>query len=632
MSESRPRSVRDAAVAGAWVGGGFGLVEAWRLCAQPPAPLPGRGAVVALLPALVLWLHCAAGASGLSLARLLATLFRTTPGLSAWFAIGAGFVAGGARLAALLAQSARPAAWAAGLEVLAVAGACGIAASALGPRLVLGPVGSRPLLLAFALTAAALWGGIATSLRAGRIWGPDSVPRLEAREPATGPNVLLLTVDTLRADALGCYGNGGARTPHLDGLASRAVLFESAHAASPWTLASLTALFTSRFPSERGTGRTGEEEGRVLDRFLLRRPPRSREGGSLPGVLARAGYATEAQVTNVWCEARFGLDDGFARYRRLDRPGWMAHLQSLHLARLVRRLRSDPDGDAARARPVTDAAIASIDRLRDRRFFLWVHYLDPHLPYDAPGSARPVPLSFLEDVRVGRVAPASALPRAREAYAEEVSYADREIGRLLAHLRARDLERETLVVLTSDHGEEFGEHGGFEHGHSLHDEVLRVPLLLAFPGGRHAGRRVAPTVSLLDLAPTIRAVAGLPPDPGAEGASLLPLLEEAGAPAPRTAFSESLLYGEEAKSLRTERWRLILRHGESEPLVLDYARDPAGERADRTEDPDVRGLRDRLLEWARRMRGEALKVEAHRAADPGDAETERSLRALGYLR
>ncbi|MGH7150489.1 MAG: sulfatase family protein, partial [Planctomycetota bacterium] len=270
--------------------------------------------------------------------------------------------------------------------------------------------------------------------------------------------------------------------------------------------------------------------------------------------------------------------------------------------------------------------------LRDRRFFLWVHYLDPHLPYDAPGSARSVPLSFLEDMRVGRVAPAGALPQAREAYAEEVLYADREIGRLLAHLRARDLEKETLVVLTSDHGEEFGEHGGFEHGHSLHDEVLRVPLLLAFPGSRHAGRRVGATVSLLDLAPTILAVAGLPPDPGAEGSSLLPLLEGGAEPAPRAAFSESLLYGEEAKSIRTDRWRLILRNGESEPLVLDHARDPAGERADRPEDPEVRGLRDRLVEWARRMRAEARKLEARRGAEPADAETERGLRALGYLR
>ncbi len=632
MSESLPRSVRDAAVAGAWVGGAFGLVEVWRLCTQPPAPLPGDGVLVALLPAFVLWLHSAAGATGLSLAGLLVARVPRTPGLAAWFAIGAALVAGGAHLAALLAERAPPDPWRAVVEVVAVAGACGAGASALGPRLVLGAVGSRSLLLACGLTAAALWGGIATSLRAGRIWGADSVRRVEARGPATGPNILLLTVDTLRADALGCYGNGGARTPTLDGLASRGVLFESAHAASPWTLSSLTALFTSRFPSECGTGRTGEEEGRVLDRFLLRRPRRSIGRGSLTGVLGGAGYATEAQVTNVWCEARFGLDEGFSRYRRLDRPGWMAHLRPLHLARLARWLRPERGGDLARARAVTDAAIESVDRLRDRRFFLWVHYLDPHLPYDAPGSSRAVPLSFLEDVRVGRVAPAAALPLAREAYAEEVSYADREIGRLLAHLRARDLERETLVVLTSDHGEEFGEHGGFEHGHSLHDEVLRVPLLLAFPGGRHAGRRVAATVSLLDLAPTIFALAGLPPDPGAEGSSLLPLLEGGGAPAPRMVLSESLLYGEEAKSLRTERWRLILRHGEPEPLVLDYAGNPAGERADRPEDPEVRGLRDRLVEWGRRMRAAAVKLEALRAAEPADAETERSLRALGYLR
>ncbi|HET6203996.1 MAG TPA: sulfatase-like hydrolase/transferase [Planctomycetota bacterium] len=682
MPSARTQSVRDAAVAGFWCGGIFGLVEthAWISAPLPPNVL-SRG-LASLFPCLLVGLHAAAGAAGLGLLASSARAANRAFGRATWFAIGAFLVAAGARLASILSERQSPEIVPTAIEALGIGAVFSLAAGALAGRLpadgrsrrvlawrcsvfslgllmlaasphlhslplgyvlggmsavaalVLPPprwVASNPLGFNVGSAATAflflVYIGNSRSLADARIGRASKPLPQDRRATAGGPNILLVTIDALRADALGCYGNAGARTPSIDALAARAIAFERAYAAAPWTLASLAALLYGRFPSEIGVGRTGEESGRVLESFLRGMVP-APGGPGLEGFWRMTGYARSACVTNFWCDGRFGLGVAFERYDRLDGPGLFAVLRPLRIARLARRIRPELDRSSVRADEVTRAAIAELERLRGRRFFLWVHFLDPHLPYDAPASAHRIPQSMLDDLRAGRFAPSATREGVRAAYEDEVDYADRELGKLFAYLRTSRIEKETLVALTADHGEEFWEHGGFEHGHSLHDEVLRVPLLLAFPDGRHAGRRVPGTVSLLDLAPTLLEVAGQAVESRVPAASLLPLLEGNGAP--RIAFSESLLYGDEAKSLRTDRWRLILRHGEAEPVVLDYARNPLGEVTKAEGNEEVRALRSTLLEWAGRMREEARRSGAWISAD--DAEVERALRALGYLR
>ena len=272
----------------------------------------------------------------------------------------------------------------------------------------------------------------------------------ERREPAppsaAARNVLLITIDTLRADRIGAYGDSGARTPSIDALAGRGVRFTNAFSAAPITLTSHASLLTGRYPAGHGARHNGM-------RMDLAVP-------TLAETLSRAGISTAAFVAAFPLDRRFGLIKGFHTYGdKLPRGG---------------------DGRPANERPgrvVVDEALNWLQRHRADRFFLWVHLFEPHAPYG--------------DARTGRPAQAR--------YAEDVTEADRQVGRIVDGLG--EAAASTLVVLTSDHGEAFGEHGEIAHSIFVYDTTLRVPLIFAGPG--IAMRTVDGPVSLVDLAPTI---------------------------------------------------------------------------------------------------------------------------------
>jgi len=294
-----------------------------------------------------------------------------------------------------------------------------------------------------------------------------SVPAL------AGPNLLLVTVDTLRPDRLSCYSEAHLRTPAIDALAARGVLFERAFSHAPLTLPSHANILL---------GATSPAHG-VVDNGLAVVP---REFPSLAKTLQAAGYATAAFVSAFPLDSRFGLDEGFDVYD--DR----------YPARAAAAL----DFPERRAEKTVASALEWLSAQRGK-WFLWVHVFDPHAPYAPP---EPYASRFAADP-----------------YSGEVAYVDGELGRLFAALEARGETARTVVVLTADHGESLGEHGEMTHGYFAYNATLWVPLVVAGPA--IGPRRVKDPVSHVDLFPTACALLGLDAPPGLQGRSLRPLLE-----------------------------------------------------------------------------------------------------------
>ncbi len=435
--------------------------------------------------------------------------------------------------------------------------------------------------------------------------------------------MVLVSVDTLRADHLGAYGYGAPTSPFLDSLAERGVRFAQAHATASWTLPSHMSLLTSLHPH---THRVDHERAGLAP-----------EIETLAAVLRAAGLRTTAFVSWVYVSRKFGFDRGFDRFVELLPPP-------------ERRRPGSPDTIEADA--FVDEVVEWATFAGPEPFFLFLHLFGPHLDYAPPLEHARVFDSRLRDTRAGRYAElrpyvrglgpearrigAEARARAMALYDGEIRFVDRELARLFAVLEARGLLDEALVVFTSDHGEEFDEHGSMEgHGWTLYDEVTRVPLLLRFPRGRHAGTVVEDPVSSIDVAPTILDALGLRVPEGFEGRSLLPRLA-GGEPLPaRPVFSQIRRFNRKW-AVRTGAHKLVYTADTGtnafgvpvEPgfELYDLAADP-GERVDVFEaSPDAEAL-ERAL---RSFMASASKRPVP-AAEPLSAQERQRLRALGYL-
>ncbi len=297
-----------------------------------------------------------------------------------------------------------------------------------------------------------------------------------ARAGPTRPNVLLVTIDTLRADRLGCYGYTAGATPVQDALAGRGVRFATAIAHAPLTGPSHASLLTGLTPLRHGVRDNG-------------RPTLAATVPTLAEAFRDAGWRTAAFVSGFPLDHRFGFDRGFESYDdRLPRGS------DPRRAAFVERTAERTTG--AVLRWLGTAAPSA-------PWFLWVHYFDPHAPYEPP--------------------PEQAARFAGRPYDGEVAFVDAQLGRLLQAVENGNRGRETLVLVTSDHGESLGEHGEETHGVFIYDATLRVPLVLAGPGVPRG--RVSHTVARgIDVAPTLLALAGAPPLRGAQGRSLVPSL------------------------------------------------------------------------------------------------------------
>jgi arylsulfatase A-like enzyme len=328
------------------------------------------------------------------------------------------------------------------------------------------------------------------------LWADPTIVAPAPRPPARR-NVVLISIDTLRADRLGVYGSYRPTSPAIDAFAKGATLFEEAWSVWPETSGSHMSIFTSRFPSEHG-----------VTSFIQTPPPSMT---LLAEHLRSAGYLTRAFTEDggVWANA------GFAR-------GFAAYGERRSLTGVYGGEAAATFGDATRW----------LEAHRDRSFFLFVHTYQVHAPYTPPRSHR---LFFLDiPGREGPGFTTNAL-----AYDQEMRFTDDQVGPFLAAIERAGLGDRTIVVLLSDHGEEFGEHGGMGHGRTLYREVLQVPLIVWAPGLAKP-ERIATPASLLDVAPTVLDLLGLPPDPAHDGTSLAAAIRGATAksPAPRPIFGE----------------------------------------------------------------------------------------------
>lgn len=463
------------------------------------------------------------------------------------------------------------------------------------------------------------------------------------------PNVLLVTLDTTRADRLGCYGNKRIATPNLDRLAAEGVVYDNAFTPVPSTLPSHCSILTGMYPARHGVHDNGVYR---LAEALVTLPERLRE----------AGYRTAAFVSAFVLDRQFGLDQGFDLYDdRVADPLVRADPQRLAHDKAI------PEGHRRwvvqqalpfqrRADAVTAPAIKWIGRQSGRPFFLWVHYFDPHVAYTppAPWDTRYDPgyrgemdgtretftrvFTARKYVNVGDV-PRPDMDHMIALYDGEISFMDASIGALFRAIEAQGLWDQTLVVVVGDHGEGFGEHGQiWEHSGTIFDEVVRVPLIVKPLGGGERGRRVAALARTIDIAPTVLALAGLPPLAAADGITLTGLSHGGReAEPPAEVLLEALRdrqvmpTGWSFLGLRDQRQKLMLLYpekGEPQPSLFDLLADPAEQT------PIAAPRLDTLERWTRRTLNEDAALKQAGRADAYrdlDALTSEALRSLGYI-
>jgi len=472
---------------------------------------------------------------------------------------------------------------------------------------------------------------------------------------------VLITIDALRTDRLGCYGADDGLTPNLDAFAREAIVFEEAFAAAPWTADSFAAIFAGRYPRELGMAPAAPDPPRPTPMRDYRLRGVGHAPALLAEILAEAGYETAAEIANPYLDRRLGWCRGFDYFRNEQsappeppwrRPsptrallgwrhaslaGWFARRPYVRPTRETVLPRGAPGREGGRW--LTAAATRWLrERASRAPKFLWVHYMDPHEPYLPPGipaavraslpPLRGVPLrctgSWMDEGKPEPQLSEAVRAAVRTLYDYEVRYADRSAGALLDYLREAGLYEPALIVITADHGEELWDHGHLGHGHALHDEILRVPLMVKLPDAS-SPRRVKRQVRLIDLAPTVLDVGGVRYHGPMRGRSLMAALSASDAERP--LFAEGLLYGDEQKCLRTERYKVIYHAATGRTEVYDVGRDPM-ERRDLGGDGKVAPRERQMLKtW--------ITQEARGGgARPGEVQLtpdmRERLRSLGY--
>ncbi|HVS09598.1 MAG TPA: sulfatase, partial [Planctomycetota bacterium] len=321
------------------------------------------------------------------------------------------------------------------------------------------------------------------------------------------PNVVVITLDTTRADHLGCYGYQRPTSPNLDHLAEQSVLYGRAISPSSWTLPAHVSLFTGKLPTSHGVcydARGSLNLGDAVDtKGMLSYRARAlpAQEVTLAQILSARGFATGAFVAGPWLKRLFGLDRGFAHY------------DDGNIEALRGRLAED----------VTASALRWLEGQRGKPFFLFLNYFDPHTPYDAPPPYRWAFLSEQErnvDPAAPRGEPRSEEERrqlAIDLYDGEIRYMDHHVGQLLAGLDRLGMFDDTLLVVTGDHGELLGEHGNWGHGKFLTEPELHVPLFLRYPRGERGPERIGGLVQPIDVLPMVLERLEIAPPPGIQG-------------------------------------------------------------------------------------------------------------------
>ena len=443
------------------------------------------------------------------------------------------------------------------------------------------------------------------------------LPRLSSARAAGRPSIILVSLDTLRADRLGVLGAARPRTPLLDRLAGEGMVFEQATSAAPWTLPSHASLFASRLPFDQRRKWDYNREVPLHQTLLAE-------------WLRQAGYRTAAFTGGGYVSSLCGFGQGFEIYEDHDEEK-----------------EGGPDGIAA-------AALAWARSVRNVPFFLFVHTYEPHFPYRHADFANPsdagrlpqvVSYKEVDAIHRGDLVLSEAERRyVTDLYDGDVAHADRVFGSLLQTLRADGILDHALVIVLSDHGEELWDREpdySPDHGHSLHQELVHVPLVLRWPGRIPAGSRIRTPVSLVDVTPTVLDLTGLASDPAYEGRSLAVTTRTGEEPQARPLLAEATEYGPDRFMIREGDLKVILTPYPqrfnivsipARPLeVFDLAADPQ-ERHDLSAHITRPGAQmvDVLWQRARSVLRDSKREDDE--APPLPEELLQQLRSLGYLR
>ena len=413
------------------------------------------------------------------------------------------------------------------------------------------------------------------------------VDRLWAGLGVRKPNVILITLDTTRADHLGCYGSAVIRTPNLDALAARGALFEQCTTTTPFTLPAHASIMTGMNPTFHGV--------RINGSTAL-----GDDQTTLAEVFSGRGYSSGAFIGAFVLDGRWGLKQGFGHYN--------------DFFDLTKYKRLDLGFVQRPGNVVVDAALDWLNGQKKRPFFAWVHLYDPHSPYEPP---EPFYSEYRQKGPVGL-------------YDGEIAFADEQVGRLLSWLQENGLEKNTIVMVVGDHGEGLGQHGEASHGYFIYDSTVRVPFLIVTPFETFKGRRIPAQVRTVDLFPTLLELAMVKSPVVTQGHSLLRDMSNPDRAQDLPAYSESLApnvqfgWGE-LHSLSSSRYKFI---EAPRPELYDLAADPGETRNIINDQPAV----------ARRLKADLDKLIADtsrgaptpQAADL-DKETTQRLAALGYI-
>jgi arylsulfatase A-like enzyme/cytochrome c-type biogenesis protein CcmH/NrfG len=396
---------------------------------------------------------------------------------------------------------------------------------------------------------------------------------------APEPNVVFISIDTLRADHLGCYGYKTIRTPNLDSLAADGVRFEHAYSAVPVTLPSHTVMFTGTYPTLNGMH---DFSGNKLGANQT----------TLAVVMKDAGYSTGAVLGSAVLDSRFGLNRGFDYYYdHFD----FSRLQESNLDEMER------PGNV-----VADTALDWLAKNSDKKFFLWMHLYDPHYPYRPP---EPFATEYKD-----------------RPYDGEIAFADTQVGRLIAFLKQKGLYRNTIIVVTGDHGESLGEHGEKTHGFFIYNATLHVPVIIRLPG--EPAKTIGNVVNLVDLMPTILDAVKQKIPAQVQGKSLLPLINNKPID-PQNLYAETFLprlhfNWSELRSVENQKYHFI---DAPKPELYDLSKDPAELEnlfdQKKAVSEEMRALLARMI---KENSGEELAEKS--GLDPALADR---LRSLGYM-
>lgn len=392
-----------------------------------------------------------------------------------------------------------------------------------------------------------------------------------AHKPPTPMNIVFITIDTLRADHLGCYGYKRKTSPNIDAFAKKSVLFKSAYTHSPWTLASHASMFTSLDPRDLG--------------IRLWSDPLQEQFETLPEFLKSHGYATYGCISMYGLGEGSGLDQGYDIFN-----GEISENVDVF--------------NGTTSSLVTDSGIEALNSLKNDLFFVWLHYYDPHDEY----------LNH-DEYDFGR--------RKEDNYDEEIAFTDHHIGRLLKHLYKTGLMDRTIVVIVADHGEALGERSAWGHSSTLFEEVMHIPLIIYIPG--FTGQMVEPVVAETDIAPTLIRLIGLSVPDFYSGIPIS--FDENGfnPAANRTVMMENYLNDECRQGIYKKPWKLLFECNVKEYSLFNLESDPV------EIDPCELGINHEEMVLHNMLTGYFDKIPIPVKSRQIDGKLKNTLKSLGYL-